>query len=238
MTLSYRSDHVGSFLRPREILDARANPAVTAEQLREIEDRQILRVLERQRDIGLRIFTDGELRRAGFMSDFHDSVEGLDTGDAVSRPWKAQGSGQAENKVSLAGIVTARIRQTRRFTGEQVEFLMRHSPGDVKVTLPTPNQFPAIAYKNGFSERAYPTRSDFLWDIVPLVRGEVQALLDDGVKYIQIDAPRYSYYIDPKWRQYVKDELSMDPDQALEEGEGAVHGRSGGGGRRGFLRHG
>jgi len=214
----YRADHVGSFLRPQEILDARANPATTPEQLCAIEDRHILRVLQKQSDIGLRIFTDGELRRAGFMSDFHDSVEGLNTGDAVTRTWKSQGSGESGKRmVSLAGIVTEKIRQTRRFTGDQVEFLMGNSPGDVKVTLPTPNQFPAIAYKTGYSEGAYPTRSDFLWDIVPLVRGEIQALLDDGVKYIQIDAPRYSYYIDPKWRQYVTDEMGMDPDQALEE---------------------
>jgi 5-methyltetrahydropteroyltriglutamate--homocysteine methyltransferase len=193
VTLTYRADHVGSFLRPREILDARANPATTPGQLHEIEDRHILRVLAKQRDIGLRIFTDGELRRAGFMSDFHDSVEGLNTGDAVTRTWKRQGdAGTGTSMVSLAGIVTEKIRQTRRFTGDQVEFLMRFSPGDVKVTLPTANQFPAIAYKTGFSERAYPTRSDFLWDIVPLVRGEIQALLDDGVKYVQIDAPRYS----------------------------------------------
>lgn len=218
MTLSYRADHVGSLLRPQEILNARANPATTPEQLCEIEDRQILRLLQRQSDIGLRIFTDGEVRRAGFMSDFHDSVEGLDSGDAVQRQWKAAQAGGVDKKmVSLAGIVTSKIRQKRRFTGDQVSFVMRHSPGDVKVTLPTANQFPAIAYKNGFSETAYPTRSDFLWDIVPLVKGEIQALLDDGVKYIQIDAPRYSYYIDPKWRQYVKEEMNMDPDQALEE---------------------
>ena len=217
VTHSYRADHVGSFLRPKELLEARADPATTPEQLREIEDRHILRVLAKQRDLGLRIFTDGELRRAGFMSDFHDSVDGLNTGDAVTRTWKREGAGGPVSVVSLAGIVTEKIRQTRRFTGDQVEFLMGNSPGDVKVTLPTPNQFPAIAYKTGYSERAYPTRSDFLWDIVPLVRGEIQALLDDGVKYIQLDAPRYSYYIDPKWRQYVQDEMAMDPDQALKE---------------------
>ena len=218
MSVLYRADHVGSFLRPPELLEARANPATTPEQLWEIEDRHILRVLAKQQETGLRIFTDGEFRRAGFMSDFHDSVEGLDTSGAVSRTWKsAAASGAASTMVSLAGIVTERIRQVRRFTGEQVDFMMRHSPGDVKVTLPTPNQFPAIAYRKGVSEQAYPTRSDFLWDIVPLVHGEILALLDDGVKYVQIDAPRYSYYIDPKWRQYVRDEMEMDPDQALDE---------------------
>jgi len=71
------------------------------------------------------------------------------------------------------------------------------------------NQFPAIAYQKGLRERAYPTYSAFLWDVVPIIRSEVQALLADGVKYIQIDAPRYSYYLDPKWREYLRTEMSV-----------------------------
>jgi len=55
-------------------------------------------------------------------------------------------------------------------------------------------------------------------DIVPIIKSEIQALLDDGVKYIQIDAPRYSYFIDPKWRQYVHDEMGVNPDDALDGG--------------------
>jgi 5-methyltetrahydropteroyltriglutamate--homocysteine methyltransferase len=85
------------------------------------------------------------------------------------------------------------------------------------MTLPTANQFPAIAYKKGMSERAYATYSDFLWDIVPIMKAEIRALVDEGVKYVQIDAPRYTYYIDPKWRQYVQQEMGVDPDAALDE---------------------
>ena len=88
MKFPYRADHVGSLLRPQEILDARSNPDITSEQLRAIEDRHILRVLQRQKDLGLKIFTDGELRRRGFMSDFYESVDGLDKGDEVARSWK------------------------------------------------------------------------------------------------------------------------------------------------------
>jgi 5-methyltetrahydropteroyltriglutamate--homocysteine methyltransferase len=69
----YRADHVGSFLRPHELLEARrtaTNPA----SLRAIEDRHILRVLAKQQELGFEIFTDGELRRRNFMSDFTDAV--------------------------------------------------------------------------------------------------------------------------------------------------------------------
>ena len=98
-----------------------------------------------------------------------------------------------------------------------VDFLKQHAPGDIKMTLPTVNQFPAIAYKKGVSDKAYPTRSEFLWDIVPMVKAEIRALIDEGVKYIQLDAPRYSYYIDPKWRRHIREEMGLDPEQALDE---------------------
>ena len=216
----YRADHVGSFLRPREVLDARGDPGVTPERLAEIENRHILRVLARQQDLGLEIFTDGELRRGGFMSDFYESIDGLDEDGSIARAWKSSRDGGAAASSApsrLAGVVVSRIRQKKRLTEHEIDFLTRHSPGDIKMTLPSANQFPAIVYQKGLSGRAYSTYSDFLWDVVPIIKSEIQSLIKDGVKYIQIDAPRYSYYIDPKWRGYVRDEMGVDPEQALDE---------------------
>jgi 5-methyltetrahydropteroyltriglutamate--homocysteine methyltransferase len=240
MPFKYRADHVGSLLRPAELLEARKNPSIAPEQLKEIEDRCIQRALQRQEDIGLRIFTDGEFRRGGFMSDFNDSVEGLDDAEAIARDWKIEGSGAsalAGLKNRLPGVVIAKIRQKKRLTGHEVAFLKQHAPGDIKMTLPTPNQFPAIAYKKGLSDQAYGSYSEFLWDMVPIFKAEIQALVNEGVPYIQIDAPRYSYYIDPKWRRYVRDEMGVDPEQALDEAirvdnaciEGARNGEGDGG---------
>ena len=215
MPFPYRADHVGSLLRPKELLEARGDPKTTPQSLKEIEDRHIRRILGRQRDAGLKIFTDGELRRRGFMSDFYESVTGIDTAEEVRRTWK--GAAAPTGMGSLAGVVTSKIQQKKRMTTHELDFLKKYKPGDIKITLPTPNQFPAIAYKNGISEPAYPTRSDFLWDLVPIFKAEIQALVNEGVKYIQLDAPRYSYYIDPKWRKYVQDEMGLDPEGALDE---------------------
>src|SRR5580698_8267437 len=217
MPLTYRADHVGSLLRPAELLAARKNPETTSAELTALEDQHILRALARQQEAGLRIFTDGEFRRGGFMSGFYDSVEGLDNNADIKRAWKGAASAPKTPTGILTGVVVEKIRQTKRLTKHETDFLKQHSPGDIKMTLPTANQFPAIVYKKGMSESAYATRSDFLWDIVPIIRGEIAALVNDGVKYIQLDAPRYSYYIDPKWRTYVKDEMGMDPDEALDE---------------------
>jgi len=218
MAIRYRADQIGSYLRPHEILDARAR-SLPSGQLREIEDRHILLALQRQRDLGFKIFTDGELRRSQFMGDFYESVDGLDKDGSIARAWKGQsaqtsaGSGLAV----LTGLVVDKITQTKRLTKHEVDFLVRHSAGDVKMTLPTANQFPAIAYRKGLSDRAYPTYSDFLWDVVPIIKSEIQALVSEGVTYVQIDAPRYSYYLDPKWRDYIRTEIGVSPETALDE---------------------
>ena len=216
MSFRYRADHVGSLLRPQRLLEARHNPSTTPEQLKAIEDQEILKVLQRQSELGLKIFTDGELRRFTFMSDFNESTTGWDNDHGVQRQW-AGGQGSNATTMRVSGVVVDKIRQTKRLTRHETDFMKQHSPGDIKVTLPTANQFPAIAYKKGISDKVYPTYSDFLWDIVPIVHKEIKALCDEGVKYIQIDAPRYSYYIDPKWRDYVKKEMGKDPDEALDE---------------------
>src|ERR1700746_2769247 len=90
MSVAYRADQVGSFLRPAQLLEARRTAEPTT--LAEIEDREILRVLAKQKELGFDIFSDGELRRRNFMSDFTDAVEGFDLGDSVARPWKAGGA--------------------------------------------------------------------------------------------------------------------------------------------------
>jgi 5-methyltetrahydropteroyltriglutamate--homocysteine methyltransferase len=215
MTPPFRADHVGSLLRPAALLSARSNPSTTREEMTRLENDAILAALEGQRAAGLEIFTDGEFRRAGFMSDFFESVDGLSRGEEDHRAWKGAASGVASG--GYAGFAVEKIRQTKPLTSFELDFLLQHAPGSVKVTLPSANQFPALAYKKGLSEAAYPTYSSFLWDIVPIIKAEVRRLADAGVRYIQIDAPRYSYYIDPKWRDHVRNEMGLDPEAALDE---------------------
>jgi len=211
----YRADQVGSLLRPRELLEARLASA-QPERLRAIEDRHILRVLARQEELGFDVFTDGELRRRNFMSDFTDAVDGFDLGDAVARTWQA-GAPASAPVSSVTGVVTAKLRQLRRLTAHELPFLRAHSPGTFKMTLPSATQFPAIAYKRGVTDRVYPSHSALLWDIVAVIKAEVGALVAEGTRYVQIDAPRYSYCIDPKWRAYITTEMGLEPEGALDE---------------------
>jgi 5-methyltetrahydropteroyltriglutamate--homocysteine methyltransferase len=215
MPALYRADHVGSFLRPSELLEAR-QAAGNAEKLRALEDQHILRVLAKQKELGFDVFTDGELRRKNFMSDFTDAVEGFDFGDAVARSWKAGDKGVAPVS-SVTGIVTKKLRQVRPLTGHELPFTKAHSPGNIKITLPSATQFPAISFKRGVTDAVYRDHSALLWAVVDIMKSDMATLSGAGAKYIQIDAPRYSYYMDPKWREWIRTEIRMDPGAALDE---------------------
>jgi len=214
MATLYRADHIGSLLRPAELLEARCS--ASPEKLRELEDRHILNVLAKQKELGFEAVTDGELRRRNFMSAFTDAVEGFDLTEAVGRSWQA-GQAVSAPVSSVTGVVRARLRQTRPLTGHELPFLKTHSPLAIKITLPSATQFPAISFKPGVTDKIYKDRSALLWEIVEIMKGDLTQLAADGVAYIQIDAPRYSYYMDPKWRRWIQTELGLDPEAALDE---------------------
>lgn len=215
----FRTDHVGSLLRPPEVKEARSDyqdGRIEFGELTAVEDEAILRALERQQDVGARVFTDGEFRRAIFQSDLVDSVDGfVDTATpAVVRIW--QGPGDQPTEPGTMQVVGAKLRRRRGLTENQLPFLQEHAPGPIKMTLPSANQFPALIFQPGVTDQFYATRSELLWDIAGVIRAEVAALAEAGVEYIQMDAPRYSYYVDPRWRQHLRD-LGEDPDRMFEE---------------------
>jgi 5-methyltetrahydropteroyltriglutamate--homocysteine methyltransferase len=214
---TYRADHVGSFLRAPKILQARQNH-MPAEQLRALEDRHIARVLGMQKDLGLGVFTDGELRRSNFMSDFTDAVDGFDLGDAVARHWDEDKKGQAPKPAavsSITGIVNAPLKQRRPLTGHELPYLREHSPGPIKMTLPSATQFPAISFKYGVTDTVYCDPFALLEGVTAIMTDDLKKLAGGGVSYLQIDAPRYSYFLDAKWCDWMKTELRVDTDEML-----------------------
>jgi 5-methyltetrahydropteroyltriglutamate--homocysteine methyltransferase len=114
-------------------------------------------------------------------------------------------------------VVTSKLRQVRPLAGHELSFLKKYSPGAIKITLPSATQFPAISFKRGVTDKVYENHSALLWDIVAIMKTEMSRLSDEAVKYIQIDAPRYSYYLDPKWRDWIKAEMKVEPDALLED---------------------
>jgi len=214
MPVKYRADNVGSLLRPADLLAARAG-GTDAGRLRAVEDQYILKALAKQKELGFQVFTDGELRRRNFMSELTDAVDGFDLQDSIARDWDAA---QDKPKVaSVTGIVNRKLKRMHPLTERELPFLKLHSPGDIKILLPSPTQFPAIAFKRGVTDKVYKDHSALLWDIVEIIKQDMSQLASEGVKYIQMDAPRYSYYLDPKWREWIKREINQDPEEALDE---------------------
>jgi 5-methyltetrahydropteroyltriglutamate--homocysteine methyltransferase len=217
MSSPVRADQVGSLLRPPTLLEARAaflDGSLSKAGLTTAEDAAILDALERQRQIGLQIFTDGEFRRSSWITDMAEAVEGF-VPQSRTIEWVAT-DGSAEVEASTSSVVGGRLRPRRRLTGEQTEFLKLHAPGPIKMTLPAPSNFWVVSWKEGVSNAAYASRSDMLRDVARIVRDEVEALVDAGVEYIQLDAPFYGAFIDERHRAALR-ESGVDPDLALDE---------------------
>ncbi len=217
MTTLYRADQVGSLLRPPELLAARAEHAggrLPREELRAIEDRAILDALERQRQIGIGVRTDGELRRDDFMGDMVEAVEGFAPAPAGPGGLEWRGEGAAGNWQGV--IVAGKLRQTRRLTAEESAFLRAHAPGPFKITLPSPTQFGHSRFRPGITDPFYATPEDLLRDVVGIVRGEVASLVQEGVSYVQLDAPSYTGYLDPRRVERMR-QGGLDTARALEE---------------------
>jgi len=214
MPSHFRAEHVGSLLRPPDVLQARAAHAAGSlplEQLRAAEDLAILEVLEKQIQLGLDVVTDGELRRGSWLTDMADAVDGF-VSERVPLEWKGPGGVLEGSTAHAAG---AKLRKARKMTGHEVPFLKKNARVPFKVTLPAPSNFMQISYKPGITEKFYPTHADLLKDLVEIVHDEVAWLVSEGVKYIQFDAPYYSHYLDPQ-RQEGMRQAGFDPYKELE----------------------
>jgi len=220
MTGTIRADHVGSLLRPPEVLAAQQalrEGRGTPDAVRTIEDRAILDALALQRAAGLDVFSDGEFRRRAWASDFGEAVDGYVDGSApVTLAWRGGRQASATPPAVPGRVIGERLRQRRRLTAHESAFLKAHAPGPYKITMPAPSYIAARGYKPGVTDRVYASRAELLSEIVAILRAEIAALTEEGVPYIQLDNPHYPDYVDDdrraQWRA-----LGIDPDAALAE---------------------
>src|SRR5712692_6989151 len=150
----YRAEQVGSLLRPPELLQARAEHAqgrLPLDQLHGAEDRAILEALEKQREIGIGIATDGEMRRGSWLTGMADAVEGF-VPHKVVLDWKGPGGGR---EGSTANAVGGKLFKVRKLAGGELPFLMKHATQPFKITVPAPSNFAVASYKPGVSEAFY-----------------------------------------------------------------------------------
>jgi 5-methyltetrahydropteroyltriglutamate--homocysteine methyltransferase len=221
MARQFRADNIGSLLRPPELLSARTacrEGKMNREKLREIENQSILKALELQKAAGVDVFTDGEYRRDIFTADITQAVEGLVPGKpTVSFEWRGAGSELAKESKegNLQFVVGGKLRKKGRFTPGEAPFLKQHAPGPFKVCTPAAMQHAISRYRPGVTDRVYPTIRDMLQEVAAIMREEVQALIDEGASYVQLDAPSYSTFYDPRRRDALK-QSGVDPAAAFD----------------------
>ena len=206
---------------------AHAEGRLGDDELRAAEDRAILAMLDVQRRVGLDVCSDGEYRRAMWLTGLPAAVDGFGPGDMLNiRRWRGRAlpyqPGQTGTRHAAAAgqnpaaVIVGKLVPRRRVTGIESAFLRQHATGPFKITIPSPTWY-LRGYIKGTSDAAYPTEGDALRDLTGIVRGEVQALVGEGVPYVQIDSIRYvfDYTDDERRREWA--ELGVDPDRAIEE---------------------
>ncbi len=192
---TFRSDVVGSLLRPSYLLDAqtqRERGDLTAAEFKRIEDRAVDDAVRLQEDAGIEVVTDGEMRRYAFFGHLIDSLDGFDKFGGWSVTFHDKAGHEAPLK---RPVVVEKLRPRRQMAVEEFTYLRGRTSRAVKVTLLSAQQAAAY-YDPERSKSAYPTREAYLADLVDLTRREIAELARLGCEYIQIDAPQYAALLD------------------------------------------
>jgi 5-methyltetrahydropteroyltriglutamate--homocysteine methyltransferase len=197
----FRADHVGSLLRPAALKDARARHArkeIGDAELKEVEDREIEKVIKKQEEVGLKLATDGEFRRSWWHFDFFRGLQGVDLIEAPP--------------IKFHGVVTKseaiKINRKVDFAGhphiEHFRFLKAHCSVTPKMTIPAPSTFHFRQGRQMVSKEAYPDLDAFFADVGAAWKKAIHAFYDAGCRYLQLDDTAWAMMCDPKEREQSK----------------------------------
>ena len=206
----FRADHVGSFLRPAAIKEARARRErneIGAAELRAIEDREINKIVRKQEEIGLRLATDGEFRRSWWHFDFFKQLDGV-------TPYTTEQGIRFHGVTTKAqGIrVTGKLGLTRNPMLDHFRFLKDHTRVVPKMTIPSPGVFHFRQGRNAISTDVYPDLDGYFDDVAATWRKAVKGLADAGCRYLQLDDTTWGMLCDAGERAHSR-ERGDEPDR-------------------------
>ncbi|HMN83404.1 MAG TPA: 5-methyltetrahydropteroyltriglutamate--homocysteine S-methyltransferase [Burkholderiaceae bacterium] len=198
----FRADHVGSFLRPKALLDARDRfkaGTLDAAGLRSVEDATIRDVVKFQEDLGLQAVTDGEFRRTYFHIDFLEQLEGITTSGGIAVSFHSN-----DGNIDFAPPVmkvTGKVRHVKPIQLADFQFLKSVTRRTPKVTIPSPTMLHFRGGRGAISKEAYPDLEQFFDDVAAAYRAEIRSLADAGLTYLQLDDTNLAYLCDEKMRE-------------------------------------
>lgn len=207
----FRAEHVGSFLRPAALIEARGKRRrreITAEQLRAAEDEAIREVVKLQERVGIEVITDGEFRREYFHIDFLSQLGGVHT----EVPGTVIGADGKEHLVPPTITVVDKLHHARDIQRADFEFLKRCTLRTPKVTIPSPTMLHFRGGRAGISREAYPDLEQFYEDVADVFAQELRSLSAAGCNYVQLDDTNMAYLCDAKMREAARGR-GDDPDK-------------------------
>ncbi|MER2006844.1 MAG: 5-methyltetrahydropteroyltriglutamate--homocysteine S-methyltransferase [Psychrobacillus sp.] len=214
----FKADHVGSFLRPERLKQARAQfeqKEISQEQLTQVENEEIIKLIEKQKEAGLLSITDGEFRRKWWHFDFLSGLDGVEFYETE------QGLSFKGVQTKAHGIkVTGKIGYSTHYMIEHFKFL-KEAAGDavVKFTIPSPNM---LYYRAAIQEGVYNNDEELFSDLITAYQGFIQAIYDEGCRYLQIDDTSWATSFSEEGLASLKDRgLSLE--QALSLSARAIN---------------
>ncbi len=198
----FRADHVGSLLRTIALKEARRRRErgeIDAAALTAVEDEEIIKLIRRQEDVGLKSITDGEYRRASWQTDFLVGLDGVES-YVGERKFKFQGPQPRPILLRVKGKLGG-------FSGhpmiEHFRFVADHTKATPKITIPSPSTLHFRYGREAVPEAIYPAMEEFYRDLGLTYRKAVRAFADAGCRYLQLDEVNLAYLCDPALRDQV-----------------------------------
>lgn len=209
----FRADHVGSLVRPPELVEARAARArgeITEEALREVQHEAIREVVRRQEAIGLQAATDGEFNRGSWQTDFVLKIANVEPATPRFSVRFHSEKGDIEGRPHTVRV-SGKVSRPRPIFVDDFKFLRSVARAVPKITLPSPSVLHFRGGREGISAEAYPELEAFYQDLAQVYREEIADLAAAGCRYLQLDEVNLAYLCDPVLREDVRRNIGEDP---------------------------
>jgi len=229
-TPPFRAEHVGSLLRPANLLQARTEAEgdqyrqvsgpLKFDQLKQLEDAAITDVVKLQESVGLEVITDGEFRRRSWFQDFLLALSGtgiqwLDADKTISAALPFQNDTTVEKLPGHLVRVTGKLKRTKPIFTEHFAYLKSQTTKTPKISIPSPSMLHFWGGRNAIDPSVYPDLEEFWNDAVTAWTAEITELAALGCRYVQIDDVTFPLICDPHGQDALK-ARGDDPHRIIE----------------------
>ena len=214
----YHADHVGSLLRPSDLLEARtkwSEGELAFETLQEIEDTAIHKVAKLQEDVGLKSITDGEFRRENWWVDFISQIDGVIIADPDEAAEFKTDGGKGSGYIPKVVKTVSKITHQKTLLARDYQVLSDCTTETAKITIPSPTRIHFHGGRAAVDQGAYPDMDVYWSDVAKFYQNEISALEEMGCNYIQIDDPVLTYFLDDRMCNNLED-IGEDPKTLID----------------------